>query len=47
MKDGPLSSGPGKSSQKPEASLMMTEPRGIMNTGHEGGDRMATNDVLM
>lgn len=28
-----------------EAKLMMIEPRGIMNTGHEGGERTAVNDV--
>ncbi|WP_312936094.1 cupin domain-containing protein [Pseudomonas sp.] len=28
-----------------EAHLMMIEPRGILNTGHEGGERTATNDV--
>lgn len=28
-----------------EAKLMMIEPRGILNTGHEGGERTAVNDV--
>ncbi|PTU02025.1 cupin domain-containing protein [Pseudomonas sp. HMWF031] len=28
-----------------EARLMMIEPRGVLNTGHEGGERTATNDV--
>jgi mannose-6-phosphate isomerase-like protein (cupin superfamily) len=28
-----------------EATLMMIEPRGILNTGHEGGARTAENDV--
>ncbi|QXI30762.1 cupin domain-containing protein [Pseudomonas vanderleydeniana] len=28
-----------------EARLMMIEPRGILNTGHEGGERTATNDL--
>lgn len=28
-----------------EAKLMMIEPRGILNTGHEGGERTADNDV--
>ena len=28
-----------------EAKLMMIEPRGVLNTGHEGGDRTAQNDV--
>ena len=27
-----------------EARLMMIEPRGILNTGHEGGERTALND---
>ena len=27
-----------------EAKLMMIEPRGILNTGHEGGERTALND---
>jgi hypothetical protein len=25
--------------------LMLIEPRGVLNTGHEGGERTATNDV--
>ncbi|MGJ7548666.1 cupin domain-containing protein [Pseudomonas alloputida] len=28
-----------------ETKLMMIEPRGILNTGHEGGERTAVNDV--
>ena len=28
-----------------EVKLMLIEPRGIKNTGHEGGDRTAKNDV--
>ncbi|OMP97266.1 cupin domain-containing protein [Raoultella terrigena] len=28
-----------------EAKIMLIEPRGIVNTGHEGGDRTAKNDV--
>jgi len=28
-----------------ETKLMMIEPRGILNTGHEGGERTAENDV--
>jgi mannose-6-phosphate isomerase-like protein (cupin superfamily) len=28
-----------------EVKLLLIEPRGIMNTGHEGGDRTAQNDV--
>ena len=25
--------------------LMLIEPRGVLNTGHEGGERTAVNDV--
>jgi len=28
-----------------EVKLLLIEPRGILNTGHEGGDRTAENDV--
>ena len=28
-----------------EVKLMLIEPRGVRNTGHEGGDRTAPNDV--
>ncbi len=28
-----------------EAKLLLIEPRGVLNTGHEGGERTATNDV--
>ena len=28
-----------------EVKLMLIEPRGVLNTGHEGGERTATNDV--
>lgn len=28
-----------------ETSLLLIEPRGVLNTGHEGGDRTADNDV--
>lgn len=28
-----------------ETKLMMIEPRGVLNTGHEGGERTAVNDV--
>jgi mannose-6-phosphate isomerase-like protein (cupin superfamily) len=28
-----------------EAKLLMIEPRGILNTGHEGGERTAENDI--
>ena len=28
-----------------EVKLLLIEPRGVLNTGHEGGARTATNDV--
>src|SRR4051812_25197017 len=28
-----------------EVRMMLVEPRGTLNTGHEGGDRTAQNDV--
>jgi mannose-6-phosphate isomerase-like protein (cupin superfamily) len=28
-----------------EVKLMLIEPRGVLNTGHEGGDRTAQNNV--
>lgn len=28
-----------------EVMVMLIEPRGVLNTGHEGGERTATNDV--
>jgi mannose-6-phosphate isomerase-like protein (cupin superfamily) len=28
-----------------EVKLLLIEPRGVLNTGHEGGDRAADNDV--
>lgn len=28
-----------------EAKVLLIEPRGVKNTGHEGGERMAENDV--
>ncbi|TRX75264.1 cupin domain-containing protein [Pseudomonas mangiferae] len=28
-----------------EAKVMMIEPRGILNTGHEGGERTAVSDL--
>jgi mannose-6-phosphate isomerase-like protein (cupin superfamily) len=28
-----------------EVKLLLIEPRGVLNTGHEGGDRTAVNDV--
>ncbi|MEG8140958.1 cupin domain-containing protein, partial [Acinetobacter baumannii] len=34
-----------KTSTETEAKLMLIEPRGVLNTGHEGGERTAVNDV--
>jgi mannose-6-phosphate isomerase-like protein (cupin superfamily) len=28
-----------------EVKLLLIEPRGVLNTGNEGGDRTADNDV--
>lgn len=28
-----------------EVKLLLIEPRGVLNTGHQGGDRTAENDV--
>ena len=28
-----------------EVKMLLIEPRGVLNTGHEGGDRTAQNDV--
>jgi mannose-6-phosphate isomerase-like protein (cupin superfamily) len=28
-----------------EVKMLLIEPRGVLNTGHEGGDRIAQNDV--
>jgi len=28
-----------------EVKLLLIEPRGVRNTGHEGGERTAANDV--
>ena len=28
-----------------EVRLLLIEPRGVLNTGHEGGERTADNDV--
>ena len=28
-----------------EVRLLLVEPRGVLNTGHEGGERTAANDV--
>lgn len=56
FRDGAVTLGPGEMfvvpkgvEHKPfaegEVKLMLIEPRGILNTGHEGGDRTAQNDV--
>lgn len=34
-----------KPSAEREARLMLIEPRGVLNTGEEGGERTALNDV--
>lgn len=56
FRDGAVSVGPGemfvvpkgvehKPFAKEEVKMMLIEPRGVLNTGHEGGERTATNDV--
>lgn len=56
FRDGVVHIGPGemfvvpkgvehKPFAKKEVKMMLIEPRGVLNTGHEGGDRTATNDV--
>ncbi|WP_255646998.1 cupin domain-containing protein [Inquilinus sp. Marseille-Q2685] len=56
FRDGAVTLGPGEMfvvpkgvDHKPcaegEVKLVLIEPRGILNTGHEGGDRTAQNDV--
>lgn len=30
---------------KNEVKLLLIEPRGVLNTGHEGGERTAQNDI--
>lgn len=30
-----------------EVKLLLIEPRGVLNTGHEGGERTAQNDVWL
>jgi mannose-6-phosphate isomerase-like protein (cupin superfamily) len=56
FRDGAVHIGPGEMfivpkgvEHKPyaehEAKLMLIEPRGVLNTGHEGGERTAQNDV--
>jgi mannose-6-phosphate isomerase-like protein (cupin superfamily) len=34
-----------KTSAETETQLLLIEPRGVFNTGHEGGERTAVNDV--
>jgi mannose-6-phosphate isomerase-like protein (cupin superfamily) len=34
-----------KPSAENEVKLLLIEPRGVLNTGHEGGERTAQNDV--
>lgn len=56
FRDGAVTMGPGEMyvvpkgvEHKPfaekEVKLMLIEPRGVLNTGHEGGEKTATNDV--
>jgi mannose-6-phosphate isomerase-like protein (cupin superfamily) len=56
FRDGAVHVGPGEMfivpkgvEHKPyaekEVKLLLIEPRGVRNTGHEGGDRTAPNDV--
>ncbi|MGK9165041.1 cupin domain-containing protein [Inquilinus limosus] len=56
FRDGAVTLGPGEMvvvpkgvEHKPfaagEVKLMLIEPRGILNTGHEGGERTAQNDM--
>ena len=56
FRDGSVTIGPGEMfivpkqvEHKPyaenEVQMMLIEPRGVFNTGHEGGDRTAKNDV--
>ncbi|WP_411378516.1 cupin domain-containing protein [Pseudomonas sp. MPB26] len=55
LPDGPVYVAPGelyvvprgvehRTAAEGEAKLMMIEPRGVLNTGHAGGDRTALND---
>jgi mannose-6-phosphate isomerase-like protein (cupin superfamily) len=34
-----------KPSAEHEVKLLLIEPRGVLNTGHEGGERTAVNDI--
>jgi len=56
FRDGSVNIGPGEMfvvpkgvEHKPfaekEAKMMLIEPRGVLNTGGEGGERTATNDI--
>lgn len=56
FEDGAVSIGPGEMYVVPrgvrhkpyaekQVSMILIEPRGILNTGNEGGERMAPNDI--
>jgi mannose-6-phosphate isomerase-like protein (cupin superfamily) len=56
FRDGAVSIGPGEmfvvpkgKAHKPyaekEVSMLLIEPRGVLNTGHAGGERTAQNDL--
>ena len=56
FRDGSVTVGPGevyivpkgvehKPYAEKEVQMMLIEPRGVLNTGNAGGDRMAENDV--
>ncbi|MCZ4090096.1 cupin domain-containing protein [Sinorhizobium psoraleae] len=56
FRDGSVTVGPGEMyvvpkgvEHKPfaagEVKMLLIEPRGVLNTGHEGGERTARNDV--
>ena len=56
LRDGAVHVGPGemfivpkgvehKPCAEKEVKLLLIEPRGVRNTGHEGGDRTTPNDV--
>ncbi len=56
FRDGAVHIGPGemfvvprgvehKPCAEKEVKLLLIEPRGVLNTGHEGGERTAQNDV--
>jgi mannose-6-phosphate isomerase-like protein (cupin superfamily) len=56
FRDGAVTLGPGemyvvpkgvphKPFARAEVRMLLIEPRGVLNTGHEGGDRTAENDI--